>query len=318
MNRKQASNNHHRMENPSLTPSKVTFHDNRAFVLFLLSCWVALSVIPKAETALSRSKLEKKHGGNAVGKSQSEASTKNHDDFLTAYAWKSNVPIPSHGDLVDPFLALQTLKDELPFEKTLTSSSTMSIDQVHRQGFPHLGVWIFVVDSDERLLITKRGKKLLTCPNSWSLVGEHSSFGEELNPEKTVLRGLTEEISPFLVSKYMKQNFNLMKDKEGKPVYYYRDYGHAMGNRQDKQLTYFWYVELNAPGEKILEDIKRQPPSSLDQDFGEETMEMKWVTVHELEKWIHDRPKDFCHSTIHRFFQIGIRQLRHILGQSSS
>lgn len=50
-------------------------------------------------------------------------------------------------------------------------NSLLHIDAVHRTGAPHRGVWLFVVDSQERVLLVHRSPRMVTCPNTWSLVG---------------------------------------------------------------------------------------------------------------------------------------------------
>jgi len=68
----------------------------------------------------------------------------------------------------------------------------LPIDAVHRAGRPHRGVWLFVVDADRRVLMLHRSGRMVTCPNSWSSVGEHNQPGEGYL--EAAKRGLKEEL----------------------------------------------------------------------------------------------------------------------------
>ena len=54
------------------------------------------------------------------------------------------------------------------------------IDAAHRQGVPHRGVWLHVLtEADGCLLLVHRSPQMVTCPASWSIIGEHNAGREE-------------------------------------------------------------------------------------------------------------------------------------------
>lgn len=103
--------------------------------------------------------------------------------------------------------------------------SQLPIDAIHRQGLPHKGSWMFLVDDYLRVLLLWRSPQMVTCPNSWSLCGEHALAGESF--EAAAHRGLAEE-APFLGEPLL---YPL-----GKPFMFTQNYGGA-GNRTDNQWT---------------------------------------------------------------------------------
>jgi len=219
-------------------------------------------------------------------------------DHLTAYKFRPNVSIPSHAESADPSKLLENLNG-LPFEQS-SQGTVMPIDLVHKQKLPHTGVWIFICDNQRRVLLTKRAPDMVTCPNSWTLLGEHSSVGEELDPEATVFRGMQEEIGSFLNHTLVAHSGNLMPDKM--PMYFTHDYGPKLEHRTDRQFTYFWYVELRISGEEVL---RRKETGAMD-----ENSKMRWISTTELEALLFQRPKDFCHGSVRAFFKLGVAQLK--------
>lgn len=86
---------------------------------------------------------------------------------------------PPHLTPIDPILSLQ-------------SEGFTTLDLAHREGKIHTGSWIFVVDNSDKLLLLRRGPELVTCPLSWSMVGEHAYRDE--NKKDTLKRGIEEEL----------------------------------------------------------------------------------------------------------------------------
>ena len=77
------------------------------------------------------------------------------------------IPPDEHLQLTDPTLSNDTYVQD-----------TLHIDDVHRQVRPHRGVWLFVVDAAQRVLLVHRSGRMVTCPNTWSLVGRAEGAGE--------------------------------------------------------------------------------------------------------------------------------------------
>lgn len=121
-----------------------------------------------------------------------------------------------------------------------------SIDETHKKGLLHVGSWIAILDTslntdDPRILLLKRGPHLVTCPNTWGLVGEHAYRNEE--PLDTLTRGLEEELGTKF-SQHVRDYGHIQNMTEF-PVYYERSYGAENEGRIDRQITYLWLVEIN-------------------------------------------------------------------------
>lgn len=187
---------------------------------------------------------------------------------------------------------------EMEWRKT---NKLVSIDDAHKQGLAHKGNWIYVVDSLHRIFVLKRGPQLVTCPNSWSLVGEHA-FGDETMLE-TTQRGIREELGDNVL-----QLAAFVRQLGPHPLYYFRAYGPSNMNRVDRQITSTWWVQLNVPGESV--------PLILD----DEVADHKWVTIREMEEWLAEERKRLeeglelkrlCHVTILQLMQGTLEELKH-------
>jgi isopentenyldiphosphate isomerase len=195
---------------------------------------------------------------------------------------------PSHMDPVNM---------EMEWKK---SNKLVSIDDAHKQGLAHRGNWIYVVDSLHRIFVLKRGPQLVTCPNAWSLVGEHT-FGDETTLE-TTQRGIREELGDNVL-----QLATFMRQLGPHPLYYFRAYGPSNMNRVDRQLTSNWWVQLSVPGESV--------PLKLD----DEVADHKWVTIREVDEWLVEdwkrleeglELKRLCHITILQLMQSTLEELK--------
>ena len=237
----------------------------------------------------------------------STAAAQKHDDRVVAYKWIDGVTIPSHGDVVDPNALIRT-RDDKPFDQS-DNGLSFPIDEVHKEGWPHVGTWAFVTDNEQRLLLQKRGPAMVTCPNSWTLQGEHCNAhqGEEIQPELAVNRGLKEEIGDFIMQHIVREE-NLMKDMKALPAFFSNEYETSLGHRVDRQFTYLWYVQLNVSGDFVVNEMLKL--NSYDHD---EVAEMKWISVPELETLLQQRPDQFCHNTVISLLSLGIPELKKFL-----
>ena len=66
------------------------------------------------------------------------------------------------------------------------------LDEVHRQAQTHRGVWVFVVNVAGQMLLLRRPLTMLTCPDTWSVIGEHNLPGESYL--QAGRRGVAEEL----------------------------------------------------------------------------------------------------------------------------
>ena len=202
--------------------------------------------------------------------------TKNNHNDVQVFEWKDDNFEPKHLDLIDTDLRME-------------SRSFADLDLAHRQHLIHKGAWI-AVSWRGKILVVKRGPRLITCPNSWGIVGEHTSWDE--TPTETVVRAIFEEIG---LGKDAIRVVNFLTEH---PVYYERSYPNN-DNRMDKQVTYLWLVELNAVKDTSFH-------------FDSEVSETRWVSKTELQDWVHTNPNDFCHQTIQSLLQLVLDRLDQI------
>jgi len=180
-----------------------------------------------------------------------------------------SVHVPfKHLDLIDPTLLVSVSGGEENENENENEEDGyyVPIDTAHRHGNIHMGTWIFVIDTNINkkknttvhknfhILLLKRGAKLVTCPNTWSLVGEHTYRNEE--PMATVRRGLTEELGSRFVTELLvdsntnnnnktnnKKKVGTIRNMTQFPIYFEQNWEN--GGRIDRQVTYLWLVELN-------------------------------------------------------------------------
>jgi len=156
---------------------------------------------------------------------------------IQIFDFRSNASLPAHLDQIDPSVEL-------------VPRGFRYLDNTHRLGLIHMGNWIHIVDStlatassvsNPRILVLKRGPQLVTCPGTWSLVGEHANRDEQ--PIETVRRAILEELGPQVLEHVI--THGRIRNMTALPIYYERDYGDANEGRIDSQVTYIWLVEMN-------------------------------------------------------------------------
>lgn len=221
------------------------------------------------------------------------------ENDIQVFELKKDKTLPAHLGEIDP----NTDLDSVGFE---------GIDAVHRNGLIHAGAWIQVLDSplstSPNTLLLRRGEKLVTCPESWSLVGEHAYRDE--SPLETMRRGIKEELgSRFL--QYVDKHGSIREITDS-PVYYERHYGESNGNRVDRQVTYLWLVEMNS--EKNNDPIERiQKPNDL-LELDHEVGDHLWKPLDELRNWVESDTlhEDFCHETISSLLLFGQEKIKEL------
>lgn len=144
--------------------------------------------------------------------------------------------------------------------------SIIDINSAHIRSKRHRGCWVFVVNEYQQFLFVKRSENHKTCPATWSVVGEHTKFGESyLDCAK---RAIKEEISVLTYS-------NLQPIENG-PVFLHFNYG----DRVDKQWTQSYSVVVQK--NKIrMSDIH-------------EASDVTWVNFTEADYWLHQCPNGVC------------------------
>ncbi len=221
----------------------------------------------------------------------------------------------SHLDMVDPNASLRPM-------------GFAPLDTAHKEGRIHLGAWIHVVHSsiyphensnEPKILLLKREEHLVTCPSTWSLVGEHT-YRDEMAVE-TVKRAIREELGAdaFL---HLQRHGRITPLTEF-PIYYERDYGASNGHRIDRQLTYLWLVEMNVDNDVDDDDDESRKggnDTGVDLEILEsilqlddEVAEHKWISLQEYSDLIEEdfdrENKLFCHNTIVSLTDLGLKKI---------
>jgi hypothetical protein len=79
----------------------------------------------------------------------------------------------------------------------LIENGRSHIDIVHRDARLHVGHVLFVMDGEGYVLFMKRSGDVVTCPNTWSVLGEHANDNEM--PNDVAIRGIVEELGLVVV-----------------------------------------------------------------------------------------------------------------------
>ena len=189
--------------------------------------------------------------------------------------------------------------------------SLLPLDTIHREALLHRGVWMMLVDTDDRMLVLKRGAQLVTCPNAWTLVGEHQKDRE--SSQETMLRGIQEELGSFLLG-HIQRIHPLVPDDD--PLLYYREYGPTNDNRVDNQLTHVAWIQLDLPAD------------SIELDIDEEVAEYGWKSVEEIRGWFREAHENLeatgetgdlvCHETVLSLWEYMVGRYIELKGQVES
>jgi ADP-ribose pyrophosphatase YjhB (NUDIX family) len=152
----------------------------------------------------------------------------------------------------------------------------------------------------KKVLLLRRGPQVVTCPNSWSVVGEHAMRDE--TPLKTVQRALVEELWGGNNRSYTR-DVGFIKNLTSNPVYYFKDYGPEKENRVDQSPIYLYEVRF------------KRKHADIALKLDEEAANHQWIDVDELLLWmqrdaIEAKYKDFCDPTISKLIQFLLERLK--------
>jgi isopentenyldiphosphate isomerase len=161
----------------------------------------------------------------------------------------------------------------------VSTQSQISIDLAHRHKIPHRGVWIFVLNSDHQVLFVKRSPETITCPNTWTSIGEHTHFLESY--ESAALRGLREEL---LISKAELMNFTSLGDRN--PSLYEINYP---SRRTDLQWTRS-FLAIVSSATQIRPNL--------------ETSRMEWISLKDASDWLNKCPGGICRTCVVSSFTV--------------
>lgn len=265
-----------------------------------------------------------------------------HVDVASTVTAKQGELLPIYS--FPPIYAGQKIPHLTPVDpSTLIPIGVDPIDEAHRHGYLHMGHCLFIMDASGLLLFLKRSPHVVTCPSTWSILGEHSNVREKA--QDTVVRGMEEELGlqPIIRHEGYDNDSSFTAafqtiDKDiiyvgiqnitQYPLYYIRHYGPRLDNRIDSQLTYLWLARLPKRHDEI--QIK----------LDHEVADHKWISLEEFENWVEadahgdlmtyeeemfilehngelndDGPPsgDFCHHTIRSLYAKGLDNLKLIL-----
>eukprot|EP00543_Licmophora_paradoxa_P014077 CAMPEP_0202462086 /NCGR_PEP_ID=MMETSP1360-20130828/52433_1 /ASSEMBLY_ACC=CAM_ASM_000848 /TAXON_ID=515479 /ORGANISM="Licmophora paradoxa, Strain CCMP2313" /LENGTH=270 /DNA_ID=CAMNT_0049084407 /DNA_START=126 /DNA_END=938 /DNA_ORIENTATION=- len=250
--------------------------------------WILYSFLVITILVCSRiNRIEKSSSGGGSGgvtKKKLRNNNKQPSELLRVYDFREGFEQPPH------LTPLNVTHDLVPRQADGEEGGGLqTIDSTHLNGWIHTGSWLTIVDSNGSILVLKRGAHLVTCPNAWGLVGEHT-LGDEA-PIDTAKRGLREELGDEILN-----HIKSIQTLSEMPPFYFRDYGIANGNRIDRQVTYVWLIEMDQPGSKL--------PLHLD----DEVADHKWLQPESLETWLQEGRHNLqttgetgqrlCHETI--------------------
>ena len=124
-------------------------------------------------------------------------------------------------------------------------SKSFDINTVHTHKIKHRGVWVYILDSTKQnLLVLKRSIHHVTCPDTWTVCGEHCAPHEEYTA--SALRGMQEEIG---ISKNDIKEIGVISNIELFHLHY------PKAQRRDIQWTKTFYVILQ-PTAKVKTSIE--------------------------------------------------------------
>lgn len=163
------------------------------------------------------------------------------------------------------------------------------LDAVHRLGLPHRGAWVFVVDeTTHAMLLLRRAPHARTCPNTWSIVGEHNKPGETY--EQAARRGAAEELG-WSAAAVASMKLSLL----GPTTFFKTAYERA--HRTDRQHSAYALLRVPAGAPALAPDV-------------EEASARRWVPLVQMMSEVRKGGDQFCNERIRSaVFEEGLRRV---------
>ena len=133
----------------------------------------------------------------------------------------------------------------------------VDIDDAHRRGVMHKGIWLHVLTSDNKLLLVRRSASMATCAGGLSVVGEHSWLGE--SDERCARRALREELSGL--ARAAASAASSLYPLRAVPRWFLYDYPDDV--RRDRALVSEWLLSLSINGSEALALLQQQAAPAL-------------------------------------------------------
>mmetsp|Transcript_44888 Transcript_44888/g.74495 ORF Transcript_44888/g.74495 Transcript_44888/m.74495 type:complete len:241 (+) Transcript_44888:59-781(+) len=181
------------------------------------------------------------------------------------------------------------LLQPVSLDGTYRAGPLIEIDQVHRLALPHKGVWLHVLTQDFSLLLVTRALQMKTCPQRFSIIGEHH-LGREADAV-CAQRAAKEELPFFTSLPSHTWHLQQLRPRARWFLYNYED-----RIRFDRVLISEWVLrlDLNRSAANILLQKHRS-----DADIYEnEAARIEFVTLHSFVRRLLHQPSDFCASPL--------------------
>jgi 8-oxo-dGTP pyrophosphatase MutT (NUDIX family) len=199
------------------------------------------------------------------------------------------------------------------------NNGTSSLDEAHRLGLPHRGLWVLLVDQAGMVLQLRRSAQVRTCPNSWGFIDEHPRPKESFS--SAAVRALHEELglSSAWLYRYVTASVNLTSH----PIWEqhnHHDVSSAMPKRArcivcfltnvyvcrtqgkiDVEIAGLWAVILRIPAARV--------PLHVDHDAAAH----RWLHHTIVEASVHQAPGEYCDEASRLCHLLGARSLRAVL-----
>ena len=164
----------------------------------------------------------------------------------------------------------------------------VGIDDAHRRGVMHKGVWLHVLTLDNHLLLLRRSPSMATCAGGLSIVGEHSWLGE--SDERCARRALREEL-PSLARAAASAAASL-HPLRAVPRWFLYDYPDDL--RRDRALISEWLLSLSINGTQAQALLRQQAAVPTPTGQHAEASEMRFVTIAEYARRLLQESHSFC------------------------
>lgn len=161
---------------------------------------------------------------------------------------------------------MQEAVDILTKEGKPTGNTALKTE-AHRLGLWHASVQIWILNSQQEVLLQKRAKDKDSYPNLWDIsVAGHLSAGD--TPVKAAQREIKEEIGIAIEERELIFLKTISKQKTPKPGFFDNEFNHLFAVKKDFCIT----------------DCKLQT---------EEVAAIKWVDLAEFKKQLYSIPQQF-------------------------
>lgn len=146
------------------------------------------------------------------------------------------------------------------------AGDVMDIDRAHLRGRRHRGCWLYIMNERGQFLLSRRSKRSVTCPHTWTPIGEHTHFRESYTG--CAQRALEEELG---IRSYL-----YLTPLAKQPSLIHLTYTDV--HREDAQWNQAFLVVIK--GDQSLRSTEAE--------------ELRWIDGTEIESWLSGCPDGKC------------------------